>query len=693
MGRKVYEEVAGALAAGGVEFAVLKGFSHWPGYALDPRHRPQYDLDLLCPQGQLSAARDAVASLGYKPLSGFDGLPIDHLPAMIRNRGWRWRGDYFDTEMPLGVELHFRLWDYETERIRAPGVESFWERRVERRVEEFRFPALDPIDTVAYAALHTVRHLLRGDIRLFHAYELAHFLESSSRDSAFWTRWRSTHPDSLRALQSLSFRLAREWFGCQVASEVKDEIDRLPEPVRRWFGLFATAPLAPPNKNELWLHLSLLESTADRRAVIARRLFPRRNLVAGNGDQRRFLLGRALHHGRSLVPTATGGFRWWWSGLGLHPQFLSFLAAGSLFNFGMSVFFLLYNLFLLERGFHEDFLGAVASAMGLGSIAGTIPAAFVLRRFGLRGTLIVTFLGVATVCAVRTLAVSPASLIGSAPASGFLLSFYAVSLAPAVAQMTTERSRPLGFSLVFSLGIGIGVCAGVVGGRLPGLLSYRYALLAACVVTALAALPALRLPSLSAAAEERRMYPRTGFMGRFLVALLIWNLATGAFNPFFSAYFAQVLRIPVNEIGIVYSAAQFVQVIAVLAAPLVLRRLGAVTGVMCMQLTTAAALGILALGPPGALAGVVYAGYMAFQYMSEPGMYSLLMDGVEARERGGASALNFLVVFGGQALAAAVAGVGVRKFGYPVVLAIAAMAALLAGFAFRALLGRRRIAG
>ena len=112
-----------------------------------------------------------------------------------------------------------------------------------------------------------------------------------------------------------------------------------------------------------------------------------------------------------------------------------------------------------------------------------------------------------------------------------------------------------------------------------------------------------------------------------------------------------------------------------------------------MQIVTAVALGMLTLGPPGLLAGAVYAGYMAFQYMSEPGMYSLLMDGVEAPERSGASALNFLVIFGGQAVAAVAAGFGVRKFGYSIVLAAAAVTALIAGVMFRVLLDRRHQPG
>ena len=71
------------------------------------------------------------------------------------------------------------------------------------------------------------------------------------------------------------------------------------------------------------------------------------------------------------------------------------------------------------------------------------------------------------VCAVRALAGIPSLLIASAFVGGFLFSFYAVSIAPTVAQLTTDRARPFGFSLFFSLGIGIGVLAGLAGGRLP----------------------------------------------------------------------------------------------------------------------------------------------------------------------------------------------------------------------------------
>ena len=73
--------------------------------------------------------------------------------------------------------------------------------------------------------------------------------------------------------------------------------------------------------------------------------------------------------------------------------------------------------------------------------------------------------------------------------------------------------------------------------------------------------------------------------------------------------------------------------------------------------------------------------------MSEPGIYSLLMDEVAPHERGGAAALNFLVVSGTQALAALAAGFVIKNVGHTPVLVCAAMLTVGAAVAFRSLRG------
>ena len=229
-----YLEIADAFDEKEIEFAVLKGFSHCPHFVRDPRHRTQGDLDLLFAPEAVTRARDAAMRLGYEPIEGLGDLPIDHLPRMIRKTGWRWQGDFFDVEMPVSLELHFRLWDADTERFAPGGLEAFWSRREIRRLDSIVFPALDPADGLAYATLHLLRHLLRGDLRTSHVYELAAFLHDRTGDAAFWDRWNNLHSASLRKLEAIGFCLAGRWFDCDMPPAAAEEIARLPADTARW---------------------------------------------------------------------------------------------------------------------------------------------------------------------------------------------------------------------------------------------------------------------------------------------------------------------------------------------------------------------------------------------------------------------------------------------------------------------------
>src|SRR5580704_14787468 len=172
--KAAYAEIAASFRAAGGYHMVLNGFTHVPMLINDTRLRVQYDLDLYVPSASRDAARDALLALGYEPISSMEGLAMDHLPTMIRKTGWQWRGDYFDPDLPIAVEVHFQFWDAPTDCIRVEGLDDFWTRRIKL---EHR---LDDVDLLGYAALHLTRHLLRGNVRPFHVWEIARFLNEQA---------------------------------------------------------------------------------------------------------------------------------------------------------------------------------------------------------------------------------------------------------------------------------------------------------------------------------------------------------------------------------------------------------------------------------------------------------------------------------------------------------------------------------
>jgi predicted MFS family arabinose efflux permease len=109
---------------------------------------------------------------------------------------------------------------------------------------------------------------------------------------------------------------------------------------------------------------------------------------------------------------------------------------------------------------------------------------------------------------------------------------------------------------------------------------------------------------------------------------------------------------------------------------------------MGIEVFTGLSLAFLATGPPGWIAALGFGGYLAFQWMDEPAMESLLMTQVPLGQRSGASSLMYLVIFSANAVAAPVAGIGIARFGYPVVMIAAAAFLVTGGLAFGLLLRR-----
>src|SRR5258708_37933826 len=168
-------------------------------------------------------------------MPGTEALPTDHLPALVRKTGWQWRNDFFDPEIPLAIELHVQFWNREQERFDAPGTEDFWQRHT-------TLPSLHPADALAYAALHVLKHVLTGNVRIFHVFELATMIRARQADAEFWAEWRSLHPPQLRRLGARAFRLAHEWFGGALSVTLEGELPGLPAASQAWFEHFALSP-------------------------------------------------------------------------------------------------------------------------------------------------------------------------------------------------------------------------------------------------------------------------------------------------------------------------------------------------------------------------------------------------------------------------------------------------------------------
>lgn len=330
--RSIYQEAATALDRAGIPHIIIKGFTQAPGYVACPELRSQSDLDFVCPPNHIPAARVALEEIGYRSHKTTNTALADHDDALTRLGDWQWRGNPYDPVMPLGIELHFCLWNSTVSRLAIPEIESFWDRRTRRKIDEFSFACLSPVDHLGHLALHILRNLLLSDWIIHHVYELAVFLHSQAEEDAFWSDRLVSHSPSLRSLEALACYHARAWFGCRLHSNVEQEIARLPASQLGWLERFSGSSLENmfhQNKDVLWLHLSLLSSREDKWKIFRRILIPpriaspdspivrvrnKRSLQSTAGPVRQYLaylVSRSRTHSIATIATLYQGVVWW----------------------------------------------------------------------------------------------------------------------------------------------------------------------------------------------------------------------------------------------------------------------------------------------------------------------------------------------------------------------------------------------
>jgi predicted MFS family arabinose efflux permease len=412
--------------------------------------------------------------------------------------------------------------------------------------------------------------------------------------------------------------------------------------------------------------------------------------------------------------TAEAAVFWKGPSAWFHEQNLSrgywvIFSAAFFFDAGFSIYFFLFNLYLLDCGFNERSMGWIGGAMTLGSLVGTLPAGALAQKIGLRPLLIVVFVTAPMLNAVRAVWVWEPAQIGLGFLAGLAMCSWGVCFLPAVARLTTERNRTSGFSLIFSVSVGTSMLGGIVCGYLGQWLGMagiamqaaevkRLILLVSCGIAFLGLIPVLRMrlplpqdgttiKNTAQSSNWRRLLRVDPFLLRFLPAMALWTVVLTSFTPFANVYLSRDLHIPLLRIGLIFSAAQVVQFSVTLLAPILFRALGLVNGIVVTQLVTAIALGCLAGTQNTPLAVALYMGFFGMQWMSSPGIYNLLMSKVPEQEQSTASSMtlfcNALVGAG----STAGAGILFTKFGYPHVLAGIAVLAVVAAMVFRSLVG------
>ena len=294
-------------------------------------------------------------------------------------------------------------------------------------------------------------------------------------------------------------------------------------------------------------------------------------------------------------------------------------------NIAFGAFSLLYNLYLIQLGYQEDWIGVVNAVSTASLAVSAVVLGRLLRRYGSWACLTYgTALYLLTSLAV-TFAETRFSILATVTLQGIATTFLFVPLMPFVLDHAPPRRRDTVAAVALSLTSVSATLGNLVAGWIPYTLhrlfglatpsipAYRTALLVSILLCALALPPMFAmqqaktrpLPPTDQRERERADPSSRRRMRRYLVAFVLagalLSLGNGAVLPFFNVFLA-TLGLPTRTIGLIYAGTSLFGALSGLLGPTLARRLGPLPAVTLIRFTPIPLFALLAFWQTAPLA-------------------------------------------------------------------------------------------
>ncbi|MFW9843893.1 MAG: MFS transporter, partial [Candidatus Thorarchaeota archaeon] len=248
-----------------------------------------------------------------------------------------------------------------------------------------------------------------------------------------------------------------------------------------------------------------------------------------------------------------------------------YIAIWSLGSFSFGISGVIFNLYLKEAGFSEDFIGFFLSVSMFATAAVAFVAGLLSDKASRKKIILAANVVVYISVFVQYTTLNPMGLLLSQVFLGLSTAFREVAWFPYITELSTTRERAhlFGFAQGMSL---LGVLAGnLLGGYLPEVFSgmlgipdggslvtaYQYSLWISLIPSLLAVLLVTQMTTDTPTSTDIRLALKSvknwGFMGKYASAITAVGLGAGMIVMFFNLYFTHEFPIDSVLLGIIFA--------------------------------------------------------------------------------------------------------------------------------------------
>lgn len=265
-----------------------------------------------------------------------------------------------------------------------------------------------------------------------------------------------------------------------------------------------------------------------------------------------------------------------------------FLLGNAIQGLGLSIYSLLFNLYLKELGFGESAIGGLISTTSLGISIMAVPAAFIIEKFHVKHLVIVGMLFSSLFYSLQVMNVEKSLLFSFGLLASMFQALFNISVSPFYLKNSKPNQRVHLFTLNSSLNMGAHLLGYLIGGFLPRVVDNIFPLLSKVEVYRLSIMVALgfvfasnlmfmRIKRIPFKKSNKKIFESLkgknwNLLAKLIAPKLCFAFGGGLIVPFMNLYLKEKFTLSTDKIGIAYAVLQFFIFMGIFVTPSIVRR-------------------------------------------------------------------------------------------------------------------------
>jgi MFS family permease len=265
-----------------------------------------------------------------------------------------------------------------------------------------------------------------------------------------------------------------------------------------------------------------------------------------------------------------------------------FLIGNAIQGMGLSIYSLLFNLYLKELGFGESAIGGLISTTSLGISLMAIPAALIIDKFHVKHLVVTGLLLSSLFYSVQVMNVDEGSLFAFGLLASMFQALFNISVSPFYLRNSSPEQRVHLFTMNSSLNMIAHLIGYLAGGYLPDIISsilpdhsrievFRTSLLFALGVVFASNLMFLKIKRVPIPKVKKRLFEgirekEWNILARLILPKLCFAFGGGLVVPFMNLYLKEKFHLSTEMIGISYALLQFFIFLGIFITPAIIKK-------------------------------------------------------------------------------------------------------------------------